>query len=422
MSKNRKQRRSEKSVDRRHGTNQAVQGIFNDALQHHQAGRLAEAEQLYRQALALDRRHADSLHSLGLLARQVGRHDVAAELIGQAIAVRGDDPFFHYNLGNAFKDQGKLDEAARCYERALALKPDFAKAHNNLGEILGSQGKLEGAATHLARALAIRPDYAEAHYNLGNVLRDQGRLDDALASFQRAAALRPDADVHNNLGSALLAQGKPDDAIAYFRRSLALKPDSEGIYSNLLFAMVHAAPVSPRELAIATREFGERLADPLRRQRPLVRDADPERKLRIGYVSPDFRSHSVNFFFEPLLKLHDRQQFEIFAYHNFLREDAVTTRLKQKFDHWRDIHALSDDAAADLIEADQIDVLVDIAGHTAYNRLLVFARKPAPVQATWLGYPATTGMAAMDYRITDSYAEPPGMTEHLNTEKAMAAA
>ncbi|MGH6742302.1 MAG: hypothetical protein ACREDY_25290, partial [Bradyrhizobium sp.] len=152
------------------------------------------------------------------------------------------------------------------------------------------------------------------------------------------------------------------------------------------------------------------------RTRPFVRDAAPERRLRIGYVSPDFREHAVNYFFEPLLRLHDRSRFEVFGYYNALYEDGVTKRLRQSFDHWRNITSLSDDKAADMIEADKIDILIDLAGHTGYNRLLTFARKPAPVQVTWLGYPATTGVKAIDYRISDPYTEPPGMTEHLNVE------
>ena len=173
---------------------------------------------------------------------------------------------------------------------------------------------------------------------------------------------------------------------------------------------------SPQELAATAREFGKTLADPFMRSRPMIRDRDINRKLRVGYVSPDFREHAVNYFFEFLLKWHDREQVEIFAYSSAVLEDNTTARLKPKFDCWRNMRALSDDRAADLIEADKIDVLVDLAGHTADNRLMVFARKPAPVQITWLGYPATTGMKAMDYRISDHFAEPEGMTEHLNAE------
>jgi predicted O-linked N-acetylglucosamine transferase (SPINDLY family) len=184
----------------------------------------------------------------------------------------------------------------------------------------------------------------------------------------------------------------------------------------MLLAMIYTASVSPEELAESSREFGRRFADPLLRTRELIRDKSPDRKLRIGYVSPDFKNHAVNYFFENLLDQHNRNDFEIYAYSNTKKEDFVTDRLKKKFDYWRDISGMNDDKAADKIESDLIDILVDIAGHTGGNRLLVFARKPAPIQVTWLGYPATTGIKAIDYRISDYYTEPKGMTEHLNTE------
>ena len=252
---------------------------------------------------------------------------------------------------------------------------------------------------------------------IGIALQLQDKFDDALPCFEKAVALDPaSVAACNNLGSALKDQGRLDEAIAYYKKAIALKPESDEIYSNLLLTMVYAASVSPAELAQTSREFGERLADPLLRTRALIRDSDPERKLRIGYVSPDFRNHAVNYFFEPLLQLHDRKQFEVFAYYNSNQEDAVTRRLQQEFDHWRNIRPLSNDKAADLIEEDQIDILIDLAGHTGYNRLLVFARKPAPVQVTWLGYSGTTGVKAIDYRITDVHAEPAGLTDHLNAE------
>ena len=516
---NRKQRRANKSGAQpgKSDASPAVQGLINQAVQHHQAGRLAEAEQLYRQILTIEPQHADTLNLLGALAGDVGRHDVAVELITRAIHLKKGVPAFHNNLGNAFMSLDRLDDAVTHYKRALALRPDYAEALNNLGNIFKEQGNFDEAFTHYRRAidlkpdypethnnigtvlrylnrtdeamvsyrhaLALRPDYAEAHLNIGCLLRDQGkftdaaacfqhavtlkpgfieswinlgqalaeldRFDEAVACYERALALKPDnAKALNNLGIVLHFQGKFDEAMTYLRKAselgslsalmnaggdlgakarldeaiaahkngLALKPDSAKVYNNILLTMVYAATVSPAELAATAREFGKNLADPLRRQRPFARDRDPERKLRIGYVSPDFRNHAVNYFFEPLLKLHDRQQFGIFAYSNTTQGDAVTARLKQEFDHWRDIKFLNDDQVADLIEADAIDILVDLAGHTAGNRLLMFARKPAPVQVAWLGFPATTGMAAMDYRITDIHAEPVGMTEHLSTE------
>ena len=322
-----------------------VHGLFTEAVQHHQAGRLSEAERLYRQILAVEPRHGDTLHMLGVLAHQVGRLDIAFDLIGQSITLKPNYAVANslHRLGQGLQNQGKFEDAASCYERALAH--------------------------------AQTPDAA--------------------------------VEILNDLANASSAQGKPDEAIAFYKRALAIRPDLVPLHSNILLAMIYTASVDPAELAATAREFGQRMADPLRRTRPLVRDTEPEPKLRIGYVSPDFRDHPVNYFFEPLLKLHNRNTSKFSATPiRSVKHDGVTARLTGEFDHWRDIRALSDDAAANLIEDDAIDILVDLAGHAADNRLLIFARKPAPIQATWLGYPATTGLAAMDYRITDSYADP----------------
>jgi predicted O-linked N-acetylglucosamine transferase (SPINDLY family) len=258
----------------------------------------------------------------------------------------------------------------------------------------------------------------EAQYNMGVALQTQGKLDESMSLFQKAVDIAPNSIATlNNMASALKEQGRLDEAIQYYRRALAINPSSSEIYSNLLLTMIYAASVSPEDLAATAAAFGRDLADPLLRRRPFANDRNPDRKLRVGYVSPDLYGHAVSYFLEPLVKAHDRANFELFAYSNSHLEDNVTARLKQSFDHWRDIRTLNDDETADLIEADKIDILVDAAGHTAGNRLLVFARKPAPVQVSWIGYPASTGMRAIDYRITDIHAEPPGMTENLNTEK-----
>jgi len=189
------------------------------------------------------------------------------------------------------------------------------------------------------------------------------------------------------------------------------------VYSNLLMYMAYVADLSAARLNQTAGRFGSQLAAPLLRTRPFTNTMDASRRLRVGFVSADFSNHAVNYFFEPLLRRIDRTQFEVFAYSNTQPEDDVTARLKSSFDHWRCIVGVSDDDAADLIEADAIDILVDLSGHTAGNRLLVFARKPAPVQVTWLGFPATTGMSAMDWRITDAIADPPGLTEQYFSEK-----
>jgi len=263
---NRKQRRAEEKQGRE--ASQGVEITLAEALRHHEAGRLSEAERLYRQILAVDPDHADSLHLLGMVAYQVGRHDVAVDLIGRAIRRHANVAFYHcnlglalsaqgkldaavtsyrqalalqpdnveacVNLGNALKDQGKLDEAIACYRRALALKPDLPEAHGNLGNALRGQGRFDEAVVCYRQAIALRPGYVEAHSNLGNVLRDQKKLAEAVACYRTALALKPDfAEGHNNLGNALKDQDKLDEAEACYRQALALKPAYPDALNNL---------------------------------------------------------------------------------------------------------------------------------------------------------------------------------------------
>src|ERR1019366_4714207 len=237
---NRKQRRAERKQVRpvMHVASPGVQEMFADAVRHHQAGRLHEAERLYRQILAADSRHADSLHLLGVIAYQVGHHDLAADLINRAIAINANDAVYHSNLSNALKGQGLLDEAVACCRRAIDLKPDFAEAHNNLGKALKDQGRLDDAVACYRQALVLKPDYAEAHNDLGIALKDEGKLDEAVACYRQALVLKPDfAEVHNNLGNALKDQGILDEAVAFYRRALVLKPDYADAHNNLGIAL-----------------------------------------------------------------------------------------------------------------------------------------------------------------------------------------
>jgi len=211
-----------------------IANMFNAALGHQQSGRLAEAETLYRQILAIDPDHSDSLHFLGMIAYQVGRNEIATDLIGKAIALNDQVPVFHSNLGTVFQSLGKLNEAVVCYQRALALNPDFAEIQNNLGCALKEQNKLDEAVARFKRALALKPDYAEAHYNLGATLARQDQPAEAMVCYDRALALKPDdADIHNDLGSALAQQGKLTEAIACFERALALKPEYAQAHNNI---------------------------------------------------------------------------------------------------------------------------------------------------------------------------------------------
>jgi protein O-GlcNAc transferase len=384
--------------------------LFNDAYAHHQAGRLAEAEHLCRQILALSPRNPDALHLLGVIAGQAGLHGESLQFIDQALAVAPDFAEAQANRAVALMALGRLDEAAEAFRRSARIKPGHVLAHYGLGNCLATQGDFEGAAAAFRAALAIRPDFFEAQNNLAMALQNQEKLDEAIEAFEQALKVAPgSAPLHYNLGVTLQYAGQIDEAIAAFRRALELKPDYVTAHSNLLLALQYR-PGSPEELLEAHREFGRRQAQGLR-QPPVpgqAADADPERRLRVGYLSGDFSIHPVGYLLEGPLKAHDPAQVEVVCYANGGAVDALTQRLRAAAGLWREIGGLTDQAAADLIRQDRIDILVDLSGHTAANRPLLMARKPAPVQASWLGYPGTMGLEAVDYAIMDRSVAPDG--------------
>jgi protein O-GlcNAc transferase len=323
----------------------------------------------------------------------------------------------HFNLGNALMGQGKLDEAIAAYRRAIRIKPDYAAAHTTLGIALAGQGRLDEAIAAYRRAIGIKPDLAEAYPNLGNVLMDQGRLDEAIAAYRRAIGIKPDlAEAYSNLGAALSWQGKLDEAIAAFRQAIGINPGLSKAFSSLLLALHYDDKSTNEDLFAAHREWDERYGQRVPRFTAYTNDRDPARRLRIGYFSPDFRQHANVYFVEPLLRGHDRQKVEVFCYAEVMRPDLVTTRLQGLADHWVVTVGLSDQRLAERIRTDGIDILVDVPGHMANDRLLVFARKPAPVQVTWLGYPDTTGLKAIDYRLVDAVTDPAGEADAWASE------
>jgi predicted O-linked N-acetylglucosamine transferase (SPINDLY family) len=248
-----------------------------------------------------------------------------------------------------------------------------------------------------------------------------GQNADALTPMQNAVALSPgNAEAHNNLGAVLNDLGRLDEAEASYRRALEIKPDFALAYSNLLFVLSYHSAERGADILALCREYDERFCLPHRGEwQGYGNSRDAHRRLRIGYVSPDFRRHAVAYFAEPILANHDKTQVEIFCYAEVMREDEYTGRFRQFADHWHSTVGMSDGAVAQMIRDHRIDILVDLAGHTAGNRLLVFARKPAPVQVTYLGYPGTTGLSAMDYRITDHYADPEGVADACYTERLL---
>lgn len=375
------------------------------------------------------RKYAQSDSNQMTVVQQESIVGVSSPDSGQAMkrneAQLSEDAQRAYQLGNTLAMQGKMSQAVDHYERALSLRPNHVKARHNLGnalvvlgDSLAAQGRLEQAVAQYERALSLRPDYAEAHNNLGNALM-RNRPIEAIAHFQRAISLQPNfAEAHNNLALVLSAHGQIDQAIGHFERALLLKPDYHAAHSNFLLTLNYASGKDPLAVYAAHLDFARRWEEPLAAQsQSHPNDRSSEQCLKIGYVSSDFRQHSVAYFIEPVLESHDRERFEIFCYSNHPQEDGTTARLIKQANHWRKIAGIPDDAVAKQVRADRIDILVDLNGHTANNRLLVFARKPAPVQVTWLGYPNTTGLSAMDYRITDAFADPVGKTEHLHSEK-----
>jgi len=396
-----------------------LQQTFDLAVQHHHAGRLRQAQLLYQQILAQRPNHAEALHGLGVIAAQVGQFAVAAKLLRRVTQLKPDWPEAHYNLGKALHDNGSLDDAIAAFRQAVALKPDYTEALGSLGNALQDRGQLDQAITAYRQALADNPASAETHSNLANALQAKGLLEEAIAEYRQALALKPDyADAHNNLGGILRSKGQVDAAIAEFRQAVALQPDYAKAHSNLLFTLHYRAGEDAAAIADEHRRWNQQHGEPLKQYiKPHTNDRNPHRRLRIGYVSPDFHDHVVGRFALPLLANHDRRSFEVFAYAQVPAPDNLTERFRQHSDVWRSLLGLTDAQAAELIRQDQIDILVDLSGHTADNRLLVFARKPAPVQVTYLGYPNTTGLTTMDYRLTDAYADPPGQTERYYSEQ-----
>jgi len=335
----------------------------------------------------------------------------------EASSQGGGDVESLFEAAKALMGKGRFDEALEQFRKILAIKQDV-RAYGNMGLIYQNTGRLPQAIESFKQALALEPNSYKTLNNLGVISNILRRYDEAIDYYKKAIEADPNLwQTYNNLATSYRSVAKFDEAFANYKKAMALSPKEPVPYHNMLLDMVYCETVSPTEMFETALAFGKNVTDPLLRHRSFKNDKNPEKKLRIGYASPDFRDHAVNAFFEFIPGLHDRKNFEIFAYSKTIQEDKVTESIKRNVDQWRDIRFMDDDAAADLIEADGIDILVDLAGHTDRNCLMVFARKPAPVQVSWLGYPASTGMQAMDYRLTDNHTEPSGTTERWNTEK-----
>jgi len=407
-------------------------------------GQLEEAIAQYRLALAIRPNYADALNNLGIALKDNGQLDEAVAAFSQSIALNPNFAEAHNNLGVATKDKGQLQEAIARFRQAIAIKPNYPEAHNILGIALKEKGELDNALAAFRMAISLRPPYTEAHSNLGVTLRDEGQPDESIAALRLAISLRPNLaeahnnlgmalkdkgfldeaaaahaqaialdpllpEAHNNLGNVLREKGQITEAIAAFRQAVNIKPDYAEAHSNLVFTVLYDPASDPRIVAEEHLRWGQQHGDPLHKFVSIhsATNRDPNRRLKIGYVSPDFREHVVGGNMLPILKQHNHREFEVYCYSNVSQPDQLTEQFKSVADVWRPITGLSDEAAAEIIRTDGIDILIDLSGHTAKNRLLIFARKPAPIQMSYLGYNDGTALQTMDYRISDHFLDNP---------------
>jgi predicted O-linked N-acetylglucosamine transferase (SPINDLY family) len=389
---------------------------FLQGVAFHQRGLLREAERIYKAVLKADPNHAQSLQNLGIIRFHQGRPEEGAKLIRKALKIAPDDAEAHYNLAMALQLLKRDQDAVAHYEKALALKPDYVDAHVNLGGALVRLGRNAEAQAQSEKALAHNPRSARLHGNLGFLLFARNQVEAALAHCEEAVRLEPaSGQAHAQLATALHALGLPGDAIAHFEKAIALDPQHLRARSSLLFSLNFVADATPERLYAAHTEWAKFIA-PATPDARFANRPEPQRRLRVGYVSGDFRAHSVAFFVAPLLAAHDRTRIETYCYADVARPDAITARLAADAEHWINISEWTPAAVVERVRADAIDILVDLAGHTG-SRLAVFAHKPAPVQVAWLGYPNTTGLETVDYRITDAIADPPGHGERYYAEE-----
>lgn len=415
-------------------------------------GHPERAAAAYGMAIGLKQDFAPAHAQLGALMRTVGRLEDALAHFRKAVTLAPGVSDGHLQVANVLHLLGRLEDAVTSCRVAVTLSPNNGAAHTYLGMCLSDLGQTSEATPHLDMALYLAPNDPELHYRIALLKSHQGEFIEAFALLEKSIQLSPEfmapridyvaalthlgrfdeaiaqsnwllervpdsAAALCNLGNVHKALGNVNEAVSCFKRCVLLDPGFLPARTNLLLALNYAQGFSPEEIFAEHIEFERaHVQGAFCPHHAHPNSTSLPRRLKVGYVSPDFRKHAVAYFIEPLLMRCDRARFEIFCYSNNPIDDEVTERLKGYCEHWREISRLDDARATELIRTDGIDILVDLAGHTKGNRLLVFARKPAPVQLTWLGYPHSTGLSAMDYRLTDSYAEPIGLTEHLNRE------
>ncbi len=371
-----------------------------------------------RTGLAAPGAGAEAWLEEALRLQQGARHGELVALCESILQRKPQDVEALQLLAVALCALGRSREGLAHLHRVTELTPELAEAHANLATVLAATGDAEGAIAGFREAVRLRPDFGEAWNGLAALLKTQGRYDEAEHCCRSGLSANGHyAGLYHVLSGALFEQGRVDEAISAVRAALAAAPDLPAAHSDLVRMLNYADNQEPAAIYEEHRAWGERHARTLTEAAlPHRNDPDPARQLRVGFVSPYFRKHAMTFFFESVVEHHDRGSTNIFLFADVAQPDEYSERLKAYGAKWRSTVGLNDDQLAQAVRDDAIDILVDLSGHTPYHRLLAFARRPAPVQVTWNGYPNTTGMTAMDYRITDAFSDPPGTTEALHSE------
>lgn len=424
-----------------------TQALLARAFTAFQAGRMEDAAATCREILERAPKTADAHHLLGILSHRAGKTDDAAAHVGRAIEADPGQPEFYntqgaieraagrvdaavasfrkalelapqhvqamVNLGNALAADRRFEEAAESYRAALRLAPDAPGIHNNLGNVLRELADFEGAIASYEAALRLAPNYAEARSNLGVVLASAERYGEAVAAYRQALALDPNhLPALANIGNALLVTGEHREAIAHYEHAIALQPNFLQVHGNIVALQNYLDEATGGGTLTLARRYGAHL--PAGPHHAFGNHADPARRLRVGLVSGDLREHSVTRFLLPLLAAHDPAALEFAAYSTSRIEDTVTAEMRRHFGLWRGIRGMSAEEAVETIRGDAVDILIDLSGYTDGARLDIFARRGAPVQATWLGYSGTTGIPAIDYILADRWVAPEGSEEEFS--------
>ena len=429
-----------------------AQEALNLGIAHHHAGRYAQAEEIYRQLSAAHPENTDVQHLLGLVLAETGRweegkafmekaialnpdvphyytnlgtklvdanqHEAAIERFGHALRLKPDCPVSFFNLGRAFMSTHRWAQAVEAYQAARRFRADFPQGELELGLALHYAGRREEAVAHYEERLRLFPHDVSVLNNLGNFFREAGELDKAIEAYEQAARLVPDNLVfQNNLGLAYKNRGQNGKAIEILSANVERHPHFASLRSNLILTMLYDADTHKEAIEHQQRQWNHHHGEKARsRQLPHANSRTPERRLKIGYVSADLRDHVAGRALLPALSRHDPRHFEIACY-CLHPHDTVTHAYKRHAHLWRDVGHLTEEQLAETIREDGIDVLVDLSLHTSENRLLTFAYKPAPIQLSWIGYPGSSGVEGIDYRLTDNFLESPGGEPCASTEK-----